>query len=304
MPPSSLASRLRPPPGITCSPCCTRRRAIRSKAEASTLRAAAAGRTADDATRAHQLANTARCLLELETEIGRSRDLIREAGDIVDTLRLELCELHWARGLLHRWDGEAEMASASIARALALAREDEDRWREYKCLTWLAMVAQELGRYDEMQARCAELRTVAARLGEDETPFVATLQGLALLAAGNASASDVLGDALRRLRILDDKSYLAYALNCAAQLHLLGGRIDQVRDCAAEALVAASAMRRRNEVIIARAMLARAGETDPAQDIESLVAAASDRDQPQRARALDVAGVGGRCARFQRRFPR
>jgi DNA-binding SARP family transcriptional activator len=248
------------------------------KAEASTLRAAAAGRTADDATRAHQLANTARCLLELETEIGRSRELIREAGVIVDKLRLELCELHWARGLLHRWDGEAEMASASIARALALARKDEDRWREYKCLTWLAMVAQELSRYDEMQARCADLRTVAARLGEDETPFVATLQGLALLAAGNASASDVLGDALRRLRILDDKSHLAYALNCAAQLHLLGGRIDQVRVCAAEALVAAAAMRRRNEVIIARAMLARAGETDPAQDIESLVAAASDRD--------------------------
>ena len=92
------------------------------------------------------------------------------------------------------------MAMASIARALELARKDEDRWREYKCLTWLAMIEQELGRYDEMQARCAELRAVAARLGEDETPFVATLQALALLAAGNASATDALADALRRLR--------------------------------------------------------------------------------------------------------
>ncbi len=203
------------------------------RAESSTLRAAAAGRTADETTRAHQLANTARCLLELETEIGRSRDLIREAGGIVDSLGLELCELHWARGLLHRWDGEAEMATASIARALALARKDEDRWREYKCLTWLAMLAQELGRYGEMQARCADLRTVAARLGEDETPFVATLQGLALLAADKGSASDVLADALRRLRTVDDKSYLAYALNSAARLHLRAGRIDQVRLCAA-----------------------------------------------------------------------
>ena len=52
------------------------------KAEASTLRAAAAGRAADETTRAHQLANTARCLLELETEIGRARDLIREATAI------------------------------------------------------------------------------------------------------------------------------------------------------------------------------------------------------------------------------
>ena len=42
-------------------------------------------------------------------------------------------------------------AIASLTRALALARKDEDRWREYKCLTWLAMIEQELGRYADMQ---------------------------------------------------------------------------------------------------------------------------------------------------------
>ena len=124
------------------------------------------------------------------------------------------------------------------------------------------MLEQELGRYAEMQARCAELGTVAARLGEDETPFVATLQALALLAAGKASADDALADALRRLRAVDDKSYLAYALNSAAQLHLPGGTHRSGAPFApAEALAAASAMRRQNEITIARAMLARAGET-------------------------------------------
>jgi DNA-binding SARP family transcriptional activator len=239
------------------------------QAEKSTLRAAAAGRAADETTRAHQLANTARCLLELETEVGRSRELIQEAQGIIDMLGLELCELYWALGLLQRWDGEAEAAVASIARALALARKDEDRWREYKCLTWLAMLEQELGRYDAMQARCRDLSAVAAKLGEDETPFVATLQGLALLATDQASASDVLADALERLRSVDDKSYLAYALNSAARLHLRAGRTDQVRLYATEALDAASAMRRRNEVTIARAILAQAGATEAAQDIET-----------------------------------
>lgn len=234
------------------------------RAQTSTLRAAAAGRSADQATRAQQLANTARCLLELESDIDRSRELIREGSAIVGPLGLELCELHWARGLLHRWDGQAELAMASLGRALALARQDEDRWREYKCLTWLAMLEQELGRFADMQARCAELRAVAARLGEDETPFVATLQALALLAAGGSSAVDVLADALRRLRAVDDKSYLAYALNSAARLHLHAGRIDQVRLCASEALAAASAMRRTNEVTIAHALLAQAGESSAA----------------------------------------
>ena len=38
-------------------------------------------------------------------------------------------------------------------------------------------------------------------------------------------------------------------------------------------------------------MLARAGETDPAQDIESLVTAAVGLREPQRPRALDIAGI-------------
>ena len=248
------------------------------EAEASTLRAAAAGRSANETTRANQLANTARCLLELETEIGRSRELIREGTAIVDPLGLELCELHWAQGLLHRWDGDAEKAVESLARALALARKNEDRWREYKCLTWLAMLEQELGRYAEMQARCAELGEVAIRLNEDETPFVSTLQSLALLATEEDPTADKLGDALQRLRAVDDKSYLAYALNSAAWLHLQAGRVDQARLYAAEALTAASAIRRENEVVIARAMLAQAGEGKSAPDLDNVAAVSPNSD--------------------------
>ena len=265
------------------------------RAETSTLRAAAVGRSADEATRANQLANTARCLLELETEIGRSRELIREGSAIVDALGLELCELHWAQGLLHRWDGEAELAVSSIARALALARKEEDRWREYKCLTWLAVLAQELGRYAEMQVRCEELRTVALRLGEDETPFVATLQALALLAGGDSSAPTMLADALQRLRAVDDKSYLAYALNSAAHVHLQAGRTDQAGLFAGEALAAASAMRRINEIIISRAMLARAGQAYSVEDTGKVVAAPLDRNSLS-ARARSTLLAAEACA--------
>ncbi|WP_291858009.1 AAA family ATPase [Bradyrhizobium sp.] len=230
------------------------------RAERSTLRAAEAGRTADDSTRAHQLANTARCLIELETEIDRARDLIAEAGAIANSLGLELCELHWASGLLDRWDGLENRAIAFLSRALTVARRDEDRWREYKCLTWLAMLEQELARYAEMDARCDELKAVAARLGEDETPFVETLRALAALATETDSTNDGLARALARLRAVDDKSYLAYALNGAARLHRQAGRSEQARICAAEALTVASLMGRKNEIAIARALLAPSGE--------------------------------------------
>jgi DNA-binding SARP family transcriptional activator len=244
------------------------------KAEASTLRAAAAGRAADETTRAHQLANTARCLLELETEIDRARGMVREATAIAAPRALDLCELHWARGLLHRWDGEAEAAVTSLARALTLAREKEDRWREYKCLTWLAMQQHELGRHAQMEALCAELTDVAERLGEDETPFVATLQGLAALAEGADHADALLAAALARLRRVDDKSYLAYALNSAASLHLRDGRIEQARTFAAEALAAASAVRRQDEIVMSRAMLGEgAGPAADKQPDRSTVSA-------------------------------
>jgi DNA-binding SARP family transcriptional activator/tetratricopeptide (TPR) repeat protein len=256
------------------------------QAETSTLRAAEAGRAADDTTRARQLANTARCLLELETEIGRSRALIAEASAIAGPISLELCELYWARGLLERWDGNDDHAVSSLGRALDLARRDKDRWREYKCLTWLAMLERERGRYADMHAHCAELETVAARLGDDETPFVKTLRALAGLATEEASADDALASALTRLRAVDDKSYLAYALNSAAHFYSQAGRTSQARLCASEALTVASAMRRHSEMAIARALLAPTGEAASAQDIE----ATSGRDDLSvRARAALLA---------------
>ena len=270
------------------------------QAQTSTLRAAEAGRASDDRTRARQLANTARCLLELETDIGRSRALIAEAGAIAGPVGLELCELYWAHGLLERWDGNEDHAVSSLARALDLARRDKDRWREYKCLTWLAMLERERGRYADMRARCAELETVAARLGDDEAPLVKTLQALAGLATGEPSADDALASALTRLRAVDDKSYLAYALNGAAHLYRQAGRTRQARFCASEALTVASVMRRHSEIAIARALLAPAGEVASAQDIE----AASGRDDLSvRARAALVAS-NARPERLQRRFPR
>ena len=256
------------------------------QAETSTLRAAEAGRAADGTTRARQLANTARCLLELETEIGRSRALIAEASAIAGPIGLELCELYWARGLLERWDGNEDQAVSSLAHALDLARRDKDRWREYKCLTWLAMLERERGRYADMHARCAELETVAARLGDDETPFVKTLRALAGLATEEASADDALASALTRLRAVDDKSYLAYALNGAAHLYRHAGRTRKARLCASEALTVASVMRRHSEIAIARALLAPAGEAACAHDIE----ATSRRDDlSARARAALLA---------------
>jgi hypothetical protein len=147
-----------------------------------------------------------------------------------------------------------------------MARDVEDRWREYKCLTWLAVFDLERGRTAATTGRCAELMQVARKLGEAHVPFVATLEALARLSAGERGADDRLGCALDELRAVDDKSYLAYALNQAAVLHLRDGRISEAVDCAAEALGVAETMQRSNEIVIARATLACAGVNEETSD--------------------------------------
>ena len=232
------------------------------RAHTNSLRAAQVGRGTEPATAAHQLANTARCLLELEADIVQARALLHEAEALATPLGLDLCEMHWARGLVERWLGEHDLAAQLLERALSLAQRAEDRWREYKCLTWLAVVDLERVRPEQAAARCAELMQVAGKLGEAHLPFVATLDALARLSAGQPGAEERLERALADLRAVDDKSYLAYALNAAALLYVRDGLFERAAARAGEALRVAEIMRRNNEQVIARAVLASAQSSD------------------------------------------
>jgi DNA-binding SARP family transcriptional activator/predicted ATPase len=228
----------------------------------STLRAVRAGRAADNAACIQQLANTARCLLELETEVPRARALLHEAEVLAEPLGLQYCEIEWGRGLMQRWDGESELAVQSIQHALDLARSGADRWREYKCLTWLATLELERGRSTSARAHCAEMLQVARKLGDAEVPLAMTLDALAELASGDEPDDRKLVGALEQLRAIDDKSHLAYALNAAATLCLSKHRADAARSYATEALHVAETMQRTNDRVIAHATLMRLGRSD------------------------------------------
>ncbi|HEY5756856.1 MAG TPA: AAA family ATPase [Steroidobacter sp.] len=235
-------------------------------AQQSTLRAVRAGRGVDNRAYIHQLANTARCLLELEAEVPRARALLYEAETLAEPLGLGLCEVEWGRGLMQRWDGEIDLAEQSISRALELARGAADRWREYKCLTWLATLELERGRLEAAHAHCAEMLQVAWRLGESEVPLAMALDALAWFTSGQERDDQKLASALQQLREIDDKSHLAYALNAAAALCLGMKRVDAARSYAKEALHVAEAMHRTNDRVIAHAMLMRLSQNGPDTD--------------------------------------
>ncbi len=225
-----------------------------------TLRAERLSRTADSQTHCLQLANTARCLLEVEGDVVQARALVDRAKLQADAMNLRVIELVWARGLLARWDGDLDAAQQLGRAAVDLARLREDRWREFECLVWLAKIELERAQLDTVDLLCDEVSAVAARMRDVAVPLAAALRALtaALRRPTEASADDLaaLQRSIDELRSVDDKAHLAYVLNHTAALALHTGRVDDAHAAARAALVAAKAVGRGTEVAVARALLA------------------------------------------------
>jgi DNA-binding SARP family transcriptional activator len=237
------------------------------KAEDATLQAADAARGSDPAIIAAQLAQTARCLAQLDGDITRARSLIGEARAIAERLGIDIAELYWGLGLISYWDGEYDSSTKLLERARAAARRDQDRWRECGCLIWLTIIELESGRTAEALALCSELMPMAARMGEgSEVPFAAALDALSRLTAGEAGADERVNQAMASLRLVDSKAHLAYALNFAAAIDLRNDRVGSARRRAEEALAAAEAVKRRSEGALSRALLAQAAIADGERD--------------------------------------
>ncbi|MES1161575.1 MAG: hypothetical protein ABUL50_00760, partial [Rhizobacter sp.] len=240
-----------------------------------TLRAELMSRGGDDSARCLQLANTGRCLMEVESDLPRARELIASATALAQAQSLQVIELEWARGLIARWDGDWDTAQRLVRAAVTMARARQDRWREFECLNWLATIQLERGRWAEVATLGAEIADVAARAGGGLTaPFGEALRALAAMAAEAPTPSEATGRAvdasIAHLRSVDDKAHLAYALNQLAALELSRGHHDAATAAATDALAAAQAVRRATEIATARALLARASRQ--ADELDRLAA--------------------------------
>lgn len=272
-------------------------------------------RKADATTRCQQLANTARCLLEVETDLPRARAMLAEADTLAESLDLKVIELMWGHGLLARVDGDLAAGHGHVARAVAVARQRQDHWREYECLVWLATIAFELGRFDEVVGHSADIEQAARRMGGTGgirevggiggingigAPFANALGALARLRLGQPAAQAELAAAQAAMRALDDKAHLAYSLNATAALALDQRQSHAASACASEALDAARAVRRLTEMTVAASCLvqaaASAGDAPRAAELlaELRWLVAGQRASARAAAALDHAELACR----------
>ncbi len=178
------------------------------------------------------------------------------------TLGIDSVELRWARSHAVRWRGDLDRAHVLMTRAVELAREREERWREVECLIWLAMIDLDRRNLSSTEQSCDEIDEIAGRLDHALPPVSAVFRLLAQSIAGRNDLTSALDQALTSLREFDDKARLAYALNFAADDALTRGQYSRARIAASEALVAAKAMSRSTEIVVAGSMLARADYAD------------------------------------------
>jgi DNA-binding SARP family transcriptional activator/tetratricopeptide (TPR) repeat protein len=257
-------------------------------AQQAILRAEEMSRPTDEPTRCQLLAHTGRCLLEVEGDIERARTYLRDANRLAATVCQNFVELDWGLGLLARWDGHLAKAQESMRRALTLARLREDRWREIECLVWMAKIAIESGRTGEVDAYCDAMDVVAKRTGGGPAPVADALRAVAIM-HDQPGAEPQLPPKLKALRLLDDKAQLAYVLNEIATCRLRCGNVEGARAAAAEALVAAQAVKRSTEIIAATSNLVCievvAGNPQEAEQFGISLAAATETGSFLSARA-------------------
>jgi DNA-binding SARP family transcriptional activator len=234
------------------------------RAREATLAAANLTRGADRTTRCRQLANSGRCLLDIEADPGRGRALLDEAAALASELDLQIMELDWGRALIARAEGDLVSASEALTSAAAQAALAGNHWREFECKAWLATVEFERGRDTEVLRIVNQIVAAAARMGETNAPFAEALGALSRWRQGDGAAEGELAMSIEALRQLDDKAHLAYVLNEAAALLLNAGRHEAAAAGASEALGAAQAVHRPTEIAVARARLACATPDSPA----------------------------------------
>lgn len=218
-------------------------------AAGATMNSAELSRTADPATVALSMANAARCLLFLQRDVAQAESLLNQAS----AMGIENAELDLGLGFLHAHHGRVAAAMPHLERALQLASRDQDHWREWIALWRMVIAALEQGDPALALRFCERLRPVATRMkGGSE---LVRSEVLETIAHWMSDHSVDLESSLGRLREVDSKSDLAWALTFVAQIEMKRGLVEDARRHAEEAVGAAEAVGRDSEAAIARCIL-------------------------------------------------
>ncbi len=225
------------------------------------LQAEQVSRGADDKERAVAMAEAARCLILLERDLMKAKEMALQAGAISARLNIRFPVIPDAEGLLRLHEGKTDEAASLFQQARLLARNEGNRLDEFRALEHLFMLELQRKRYDTASALGSELVSISNRLRDgSDAAFARALAALSLHAAGKAGAAALLQEGMDHLRASGARHRLVYMLIRGAELDLRFGDPTHARLHAQEALELAQFLERPSEIALAHALLAQAAE--------------------------------------------
>ncbi|OLP19358.1 hypothetical protein BST81_06305 [Leptolyngbya sp. 'hensonii'] len=222
------------------------------------LQVAAASQAASPATAARMLAYSGSCLAEIGRDLIRAEALLESAQTLAARVGLEICDIFSGLGCVHRHHGRYPEARSLLQRACHLARAEQDHWREFTYISYLAMTELEAGNPEAALPYCDEMSAVAANI-QGEGSEAAVAGALAALARYQRQPTAVLNQELNQgittLQQVDTKRMLAYVLIGAATVDLRCGRPDLAVSHAETALQTAQIVNHPSEIALSWALL-------------------------------------------------
>ena len=212
----------------------------------------------------------ARCLAYLEIDMERTTELFRQLAGLHD-LATRSHQYQWGLGLVRTWEGDLDGAREALARAVDLARGEDDHWVTFECTARLALLELDVGDPNHAAPLIDALAASAARLGSvgSEGTFAAAIAALHRL-VGDPAATSQFHAAVRALEAIDARFLIPELLGIAAQLAYRRGDLDQSTSFAKRAVHLAGEVDRPNEAARAHAVQACVAATR--HDHDNLVA--------------------------------
>jgi DNA-binding SARP family transcriptional activator/predicted ATPase len=224
------------------------------------LRAVEISQSVSPATAARLLAYSGSCLAELGHEVVRAEALLLEAQSLAARVGLIINDIFSGLGAVHFHYGRYDEARSLFQQGWQLSQIEQDHWREFSYLSYLAMLELEAGDLAAALRFCQEMASVASQIqGEgSEGAIAAGLEALTHYRLQHSEAECALEQAIVRLQQVDAKRMLSYVLVGAAELDLEQRRWESAATRAEVALQAAQTMQHPSEIALAWAMLTQA----------------------------------------------
>jgi hypothetical protein len=173
-------------------------------------------------------------------------------------LRFEPNAVSDAMGMLRLHQGAIDEAAELFLHARDAARQEGERLGEFLALEHFVGLQIQCRRYRKAAPYCDELVALSAKLRDgSEAPCAHALQAVCRLAQNEAGGAAEFARACAALRAADAKHRLGFALICAAEIDLEGGRLDDAGEKAIEALQLVTVLGRASEMAAAHSLLAR-----------------------------------------------